>query len=512
MTESALHTRKRIPVTISLLLAGVAFAGLVSSILESPQTEAEFLHAHLNPAVVESVAQWDQVDFDLPERDKLKLERIITQSERSKTISELQTVLIGQAFHSALKNSCSTKSVPCDIPLRLNRRLRAAEVNDDLRIANIEESSLRVDLETKFEASDVTLKGISRERRILRFYQTQSGWVQNTSEVVEAKHSSFTDRASNFSQMFNKRFTGLNYYPASASWAEFWKVFPIEDIESDLHKASTLNVNALRIFLNHDYFDKSETREDGLAKLIKFLDICENKDIKVLVTLFDLRPNYTLSNWADDIQHIDSVLSTMNEHNAILGVDLKNQPDLDFEIWGKGLVEAWLTVMARHVQTQYPKLAVTTGWSKAENAVRLKDVFDIITYHEYENPENFEDRLNSIITVIDDKPVMITELGSTVWHPPFIRRFGESAQAARLQSQLDQAAQTNGVFVWTLNDFDHVGKDVVGPLPWRQAQQRHFGLLRADDTFRPAADVLKSFGKRSENARAEPDLTNKSTF
>ncbi|MEP3890773.1 MAG: hypothetical protein ABJN69_09905 [Hellea sp.] len=507
MTDVARHKGKRIPVTLSLLLAGVAFAGLVSSIIESPQSEAEFLHAHLNPTSIESELLWEAVNFDLPEQDKLKLGRIITRSESSNSISEIQSVLTGQALDAAQKNTCSATNTTCNIPLRLNRRLRAVEVNKDFRVVNIEEKSLRVNLETKFDASDVTLQGISQETRILRFYQTQSGWVNNASEVVDTKRSTFPNRKGQFSDNFSKRFTGLNYYPASASWADFWKKFPLADIQSDLEKAKSLNVNSLRIFLNHNYFDKAETREEGLAKLRTFLDMCESKDIKVLVTFFDLRPNYTLSNWANDIQHIDSVLSNIHQHNAILGIDLKNQPDLDFENWGNGLVEGWLTVMARHVQTQYPNLAITAGWSKAENALRLKDVFDFITYHEYENPEGFQDRLNSIVAAVDEKPVMITELGSTVWHPPFIRRFAESAQAKRLQIQLKQAGTANGVFVWTLNDFDHVGKDVVGPLPWRQAQQRHFGLIRADDTFRPAADILKSFGNRPERARGETNLT-----
>ena len=507
MNEIAIYKRKRIPITLSLLLAGVAFAGLVSSIIESPQSEAEFLHAHLNPASIESELRWEAVSFDLTEQDKVKLGRIITRSESSNSISELQNIFTGQAFDAAVKDSCSAASTSCRIPLRLNRSLKAVEVNKDFRVANIEEKSLRVNLQTKFDAGDVTLQGMSQETRILRFYQTQSGWVNNASKVVDTKYSSFTHRKGQFSGSFSKRFTGLNYYPTSASWADFWKEFPVADIQSDLVKAKSLNVNSLRIFLNHDYFDKADTRKEGLAKLSTFLDMCEGKDIKVLVTFFDLRPNYTLSNWANDIQHIDSILYTIHEHNAILGIDLKNQPDLDFENWGNGLVEGWLTVMARHVQTQYPKLAVTSGWSKAENALRLKDVFDFITYHEYENPEGFEARLNSIVAAADEKPVMITELGSTVWHPPFIRRFGESAQAKRLQIQLEQADTANGVFVWTLNDFDHVGKDVVGPLPWRQAQQRHFGLMRADDTFRPAADILKSFGNRPERARGDTNLT-----
>jgi len=43
-------------------------------------------------------------------------------------------------------------------------------------------------------------------------------------------------------------------------------------------------------------------------------------------------------------------------------------------------------------------------------------------------------------------------------------------------------------------------------LPWRRAQQKHFGLIRKDGTLRPAADILTSFGERSQKR------TEQSTF
>jgi len=503
MTELIRHKKKHSPLTALVLLAGVAFAGLVASIIESPQGEHNYLHAHLSAAAVKSVVKWEPTSFDVPQQDRLKIARIIAQSESARSASDLKNGLTGQALDAALKHMCLPENKSCTVALRVNRTLSVADMNNDFRVANIQDKSLRVNLETQGETTDVTLLNISKETRILRFYQTQSAWMQNASESLKREIPSFSDREGKFEQSFNKRFTGLNYYPASASWADFWKEYPVSEIDADLEKARALNVNSLRIFLTHDYFDNADTRKDALSKLKRFLDMCERKDIKVLVTLFDLRPNYTFSNWASDIIHIDSILSHIPNHNAVLAIDVKNQPDLDFENWGHGTVEAWLTVMARHIQMKYPNLAVTTGWSKAENAVRLKDVFDVITYHEYENPKNFEDRLNSIIAAIGEKPVMITELGSTIWRPPFIKRLGESAQAKRLESQLDQAGRAQGVFVWTLHDFDHVGKAVVGPLPWRQTQQKHFGLLRSDDTLRPAAHVLKTFGERSANAGAE---------
>lgn len=474
MTKPSFNMRKRTPVTIAALLVGVVFAGTVSAFIETPQSQDDFLHDHLETAPDARHIIWQSADFDLPPEDKIKIGQTITKAERSEPCEGPQS---------------------CDITVRVNRRLMANHVNADFRVANIKETSLRVDLQTVPGNADMALKSIFDETRNLRFYQTQSGWVQNSDDSVEAVQPAFENRSEQFREAFDGRLTGLNYYPASASWRDFWTDFPIDEITADLEIARALNVNALRIFLTHDYFDSPLTRGAALEKLTAFLDLCEAKDIKVLVTLFDLRPDYTLSNWAADIDHIDYIVSDIAAHKAILGVDLKNQADLDFDSWGAGIVEAWLTVMARHIQSHFPDLPVTTGWSTADNAARLSDVFDLVTYHEYQNPEGFSARLDAVKSAVGDKPVMITELGSTIWHPPFIQSVGENAQANRLKDQLSQARDSAGVFVWTLNDFDHVGTEVVGRLPWRKAQQKHYGLTRADGTLRPAAAVLKSFAE-----------------
>ena len=498
-----LNRQKRGPVMAVILMAGVALAGLASGFIETPQSQNEFLHEHLKAVTAANNITWDSTGFDLPRQDKLDIISVINQSEGSKFGSGLNTILTGQALERARERNCAAHQDDCSFPMRVNRMLTTTHINKDLRVANIIETSRRLDLNMKAGSTDIRLKGLYDETRVLRFYQTQAGWMNNMSVDVQMKVPSFADRKGKFSHIFEQKFTGLNYYPASASWADFWTEFPLEEIKSDLETAKELNVNSLRIFLTHDYFDNNKTREEALSKLDIFLDLCATKDIKVIVTLFDLRPNYALSIWAADIKHIDAVLSHAADHPAILAIGIKNQPDLDFGHWGRGLVEGWLTVMARHIQTDYPQLPVTAGWSNAKNADRLSRVFDIVTYHEYENPNAFDARLRTVKRITGGKPVIITELGSTVWGLPFSKRFNEAAQAARLKSQLGYAGEANGVFVWTLNDFEQVGREVAGPLPWRRAQQKHFGLMRSDGTPRPAANVLKSFGQGSQ----KPNLT-----
>ena len=496
MTQVNPKLQKRFPVTVAALLTGVALAGLVSTLIGAPQGQYDFLHDHLEKGRGATEILWTPQQTKLKDQDKRKIAELIELTENPQFTPRRDKGLHGQALIHALEASCDSDAARCIRPVRIDRRLSVSNLNGDLRVANIEEQSLRIDFETSADIALTRFLGVVNETRNLRFYQTQGGWVQNNTQTLSQTPLSFEGRGDKFAYMASHNFVGLNYYPASASWATFWTEFPIGEIRSDLENASGLNVNALRIFLTHDYFDDPKTRDEAIAKLKVFLDLCREKDIKVLITLFDLRPDYSVSNWASDIRHIDRVLSSISGHAAILGIDLKNQPDLDFPHWGESLVEGWLTVTARHIQTHYPDLAVMTGWSDAEHALRLQGVFDVLTYHEYQNPKGFKGRLEAIRSKAGGKPVMITELGSTVWHPPFIRSMTEKAQAKRLETQLDQSANSNGVFIWTLNDFDHVGTEVVGRLPWRKAQQRHFGLHRADGSPRPSAAVLKAYGEQ----------------
>jgi endo-1,4-beta-mannosidase len=254
-----------------------------------------------------------------------------------------------------------------------------------------------------------------------------------------------------------------------------------------------MSANSVRIFINHAYFEDQKTTNEAQAKLRVFLDLCADNNIAVLVTLFDLRPDYTISNLEQDMGHIDKVLARIFDHPAILGVDVKNQADLDFVGWGQGRVEGWLTVMARHIQLTYPNIAVTVGWSHPAAATGLVDVVDFVTYHEYQSPAGFDARLADVKSAVGAKPVMITELGSTIWTPFRTTKSAEKKQASRLENQLKQSLAADGVFVWTLNDFDHVGSDVVGWKPWRKAQQRHFGLVRAGGSARPARQIFQTY-------------------
>jgi len=492
MILNSLHKTKRLPVAIGILLSGVACAGFLSSVIETPIGSNEYLHENLPSSAALADNSWMGDTFELPVQDRQKLSAIVTDIEQPNWAPASSTAVTGQALAVAKKTVCQSGTKTCDFSFRLNREFSELHTNKDLRVANVKEASLRVTFQSIPEVEAVAIQEIVQETRLFRFYQTQSGWTQKNSEVLETTLIDIKSRDGRFTSKFSTNFVGINYYPASASWKEFWTGFPVEEIKSDLETISSMDANSVRIFLNHDYFDNRDTQAEAKAKLNVFLDLCTAQNIQVLVTLFDLRPDYTLSNMSGDIDHIDRVLGTVSGHSAILGVDIKNQADLDFQAWGEGVVKGWLTVMARHIQIQYPDLPVTVGWSNPNSALGLNGIVDFVTYHEYGGVNGFAERLNTIKSEVGKKPVMITELGSTVWSPLRSTRAAEAKQASRLESQLNQSTAANGVFVWTLNDFEHVGSDVVGRRPWRKAQQRNFGLMRPDGSSRPSKAVFQS--------------------
>ncbi|GGX69852.1 hypothetical protein GCM10011309_19850 [Litorimonas cladophorae] len=492
MTLKSFKKTKRVPAAIGTLLSGVAFAGFVSGIIETPVGSNEYLHEHLTLSALQEETSWAGDVFQLPVQDRQKLATIVTKLEQPNWKPASDMALTGQALTVAEEAACLSTTKPCGVAFRLGRELSELQINKDLRVANVRETSLRVTFRSDPELAFVSIDKIANETRLLRFYQTQNGWVQSTLETLDEAILEFNERNGMFDAKFSKNFVGVNYYPASASWKDFWADFPVREIKSDLDTISDINANSVRIFLNHEYFDSEDTQTDAITKLNVFLDLCAVNEIQVLITLFDLRPDYTLSNMSDDIDHIDRVLEAVSGHSAILGIDIKNQADLDFPAWGKGVVEGWLTVMARHIQMQYPDLPVTVGWSNPNSALGLNGIVDLVTYHEYGGVDGFAERLNTIRSEVGKKPIMITELGSTIWNPLRSTRAAEAKQASRLESQLSQSSSANGVFVWTLNDFEHVGSDVVGPRPWRKAQQRQFGLIRPDGSSRPSKAVLQS--------------------
>ncbi len=489
-----------------LMLGALAVSAFLAGRANEPTQQFEYLNELIPQTVGVFASEWTDAGVGNAEKlakaDKDTLMGLIESADFGQPQDMTRSVYLGQAQHSLSLNSCSSDAPKCKMSVILNREVSPTYVHGDLRIVSLEEKSMRRDYEVDRSKGAIQINGVYEQTRQMRFKLTQRGWVQTTSEILSENSASFSSSA----EIINTKYAGLNYYPHTAPWDKFWTEFPGEEIQTDLDFMQSLGANSIRIFVNHAYFTDGATRDDGLAKLDTFLNWSAARKIKVIVTMFDLRADYRFTNWSLDSAHVRSVVDKIGNHEALLAIDLKNQADLDFENAGQPQVEAWLSAMMDSVRSENSSVPLTIGWSDAEHATLLAQHVDMISYHDYRSVKGTDNRLAQVkakvTSMAGDKPVFLTEIGNSRWSP-----IGENSkkQGRRLDTRLKQLADADGVFVWTLHDFEHVGTNIVGHRPWRRAQQKLFGIANKDNSLLPSGEAYKTFTTQFLNQNLETE-------
>ncbi|WP_306420473.1 glycoside hydrolase family 2 TIM barrel-domain containing protein [uncultured Winogradskyella sp.] len=296
--------------------------------------------------------------------------------------------------------------------------------------------------------------------------------------LVKSKSDFYYPKSSDNTFLVNN-IKGINYYPKDTPWDIYGKNFDAFVISKDFEIIKNAGLNSVRLFVPYEDFGKSNVKIDKLKRLSKVLDIAESKNLKVLVTLFDFYGDYSVLDWTLNQKHVKIIINHIKNHKALMGWDIKNEPNLDFESRGKGLVQAWLDKMIDLVKFNDPNHPITIGWSNKENANLLADKLDFISFHYYEDLEKLSDSYTSLKSKIKDKPIVITEFGMSsydgIWNPT-----GNSEKdQANYHKAIQDIFTANKIqfMSWTLYDFEKIPKEVVGRLPWRQNVQKHFGFI-----------------------------------
>jgi hypothetical protein len=286
------------------------------------------------------------------------------------------------------------------------------------------------------------------------------------------------------------RLNGVNYYPAKTPWRRFWPEFDPEIIAADLDLVASLGGNAVRIFLPVADFGPDAQGAANLGQLVALLSLARDRNIQVIPTLFDLKPGYRPALWADDVAYLRRVLPVLAASPAVVMVDLKNEPDLDRNAHGAGMVDAWLTTMALMSREIAPDLSLTIGWSTAEAGPDLAGLLDAVSYHDYAEVDGTRDRLARVRSQAEGKPVLVTEVGASSFGLALELPGSPVAQARLLEDRLGQLGQADGVLVWTLHDFEAPDAAAIGLSPWRQRLQARFGLYDGAGQAKPAAQAV----------------------
>ena len=231
-------------------------------------------------------------------------------------------------------------------------------------------------------------------------------------------------------------------------------------IDSELGYARLLGLNTVRVFL-HDPLWAQDPR-GFLSRLSQFVAIAAGRGIKPLFVLFDScwnpfpragqqpppTPGVHNSGWVQSpgAEHIDDpryrtvlynyvtgILSQFRSDNRVLGWDLWNEPDNPARVYRKverkdkqELVAALLPQVFQWARSVDPVQPLTSAvwngsWgdpsSRSEISGIQLDNADVVTFHSYGKPAEFESRVSELSSL--GRPILCTEylarpLGSTV--------------------------------------------------------------------------------------------------
>ncbi len=316
--------------------------------------------------------------------------------------------------------------------------------------------------------------------------------IRHMVEIEEPNEEVQSSSKNNTSQFDIAKMKGLNYYPGKSAWDTFGSNFNKEVIANDFAQIRKMGLNSVRVFVPYEEFGKASVSDEKMAKMKIMFDLANNENLKVLVTLFDFYGNYELMDWTLTHRHAETIVKALKDHPALLGWDLKNEPDLDFESRGKELVLAWLEEMSKRVKKWDPNHPVTIGWSSPEAAILLGEKIDFISFHYYQDPSDFLGKYEALKDRVGDRPILLGEYGyssySGIWNAFLGSEQKQADYYKEMQLQLNE--EKIPYLFWTLYDFQEVPNSVVGRLPWRKQRQKYFGAISIDGREKPCYQYL----------------------
>lgn len=289
-----------------------------------------------------------------------------------------------------------------------------------------------------------------------------------------------------------KNIKGINYYPQDTPWWDFWVEFDSKIIRKDLIAIKQLKMNTVRVFVPSDGVIPGLQFNVMLDKLETLMDECHQLDLQVMITMFDFPVSFDLDYYNKSERQLEGLMNRLKNHPALLGWDLKNEPDLDFERHGKKKVLQWLEYLIERAREYDPKHLLTIGWSNPEDAVNLADQLDLVSYHYYRDPKSLKLDMLKLKRAVKNKPLLLQEFGlpsDWKWYKPFGHSEDEQAEYLR---EFKQEMEENRLpyLLWTLYDFKNIPTQVFGYKKWTYSKQKYFGLIDKKGNKKPAYYVF----------------------
>lgn len=231
--------------------------------------------------------------------------------------------------------------------------------------------------------------------------------------------------------------SGANFNPSTAiNQLEMWQeaTFDPETIDRELGFAEGIGFNTMRVYL-HSLAYKADP-EGFKKRMDKYLDIADSHGIKTMFVFFDdvwnttpsigkqpePKPGTHNSGWMQDPgdpahkqqenfpaleAYVKDILKTFGQDSRVLMWDLYNEPGNEGkENTSMPLLKAVFT-WAREINPSQPLTAGLWAWHFQELNTFQALNSDILTYHNYSDPEHHQHIINLLKT--HGRPMICTE-------------------------------------------------------------------------------------------------------
>jgi endo-1,4-beta-mannosidase len=305
---------------------------------------------------------------------------------------------------------------------------------------------------------------------------------------------------------------GTNYWLSNEPFVGTWVSWNGPQVQQELSKAHDLGINAVRIGISYDHHDTMTLIWGGRGKMVattprikyvmtQFLQIAASYNMKVIFVLFDWYDPYKLGLYPDErtnLTYLEGIVGPFVNDDRVLAWDLSNEPEFSGS-WEGGLQSnyiLWLNDIAHMVKSIDKNHPVTVGvgndntlWLPAKNGTTILSFVDFVAFHCYD-----AGALAGQIAEIKahtSKPIVLEEMGWPTGlgdeKPVPNAVYDEKTQNYLYTTMLatSKSANIGGVFQWTL--WDYWGS-MTAFVP---GHERFFGLVRADGSFKPAAEIFK---------------------
>lgn len=197
---------------------------------------------------------------------------------------------------------------------------------------------------------------------------------------------------------------GAIYVPTRAyNVYQMWDGYDRTVVERDVGYASSLNLNALRVWLSYEYWSQNEQSKQSLGKMLEhFVSTAESEGIRPLVGLFDPVGNeanpqtlndrdidsavavgepgsYIVGNsdhWSGVRRYVGWFMDQYADDDRLLGISVMNEPG-----WNEDETR-FARAMTRDVLEQRGSVPITMGATSLINSAKFADWgVDVLQFH-----------------------------------------------------------------------------------------------------------------------------------